>query len=41
MDFEKLRTTFSKITKEVNKVVVVHNGVIEQIMISILADSNA
>ena len=41
MDFEKLRTTFSKITKEVNKVVVGQNEVIEQIMISILADSNA
>ena len=41
MDFEKLKTTFSKITKEVNKVVVGQNEVIEQIMISILADSNA
>jgi MoxR-like ATPase len=41
MDFEKLRTTFSKITKEVNKVVVGQNEVIEQIMIAILADSNA
>lgn len=41
MDFEKLKTTFSKITKEVNKVVVGQNEVIEQIMIAILANSNA
>jgi MoxR-like ATPase len=40
MDFEKLRTTFNKITKEVNKVVVGQNEVIEQIMIGILANSN-
>jgi MoxR-like ATPase len=41
MDFEKLRTTFNKITKEVGKVVVGQDEVIEHILISILADSNA
>ncbi len=40
MEFDKLRTTFTKITKEVSKLVIGQNEIVEQILIAILADSN-
>ena len=41
MELDKLKTTFSKIMKEVNKVVIGQDNVVEQILVAILADSNA
>lgn len=41
MEFDKLKTTFNKIKEEVGKVVIGQDEVIEQILISILAGSNA
>ena len=41
MDFDKLKSTFTKIKKEVSKVIVGQEDVIEQILIAILSDSNA
>ncbi len=41
MELDKLKSTFAKIIKEVNKVIIGQDEVIEQILISILADSNA
>jgi MoxR-like ATPase len=40
-NIEKLKETFSNITKEISKVVVGQEEVIEQILIAILCDSNA
>jgi MoxR-like ATPase len=41
MDFEKLKVTFAKIKKEVAKIVIGQDEVVEQILISILCDGNA
>jgi MoxR-like ATPase len=40
-NIEKLKETFSNITKEISKVIVGQEEVVEQILISILCDSNA
>jgi len=40
-NIEKLKETFSNITKEISKVIVGQEDVIEQILIAILSDSNA
>jgi MoxR-like ATPase len=40
-NIEKLKETFSNVTKEMSKIVVGQEDVIEQIMIAILCDSNA
>lgn len=41
MEFDKLKITFSKIKKEVEKIVIGQDEVIEQILIAILSNSNA
>ena len=40
-NIEKLKETFSNITKEISKIIVGQEEVVEQILISILCDSNA
>jgi len=40
-NIEKLKDTFSNVTKEISKIIVGQEEVIEQIMIAILADGNA
>ena len=41
IEFEKLKGTFNSLSKEVGKVIVGQDEVIEQIVIAMLCDSNA